>query len=136
MKIPEDIVCLICEEQIRQNGNFFPGEDYLQKLSDKAECIVYYSPSGISGFVFFYCNDEKNFSSYISLLMVTCAERKKGVGAALIRSVLNFTKQKRFNYCRLEVRKENIAAIGLYKSMGFRSIEDRSDKYLMEATAS
>ncbi|MGH9879538.1 MAG: GNAT family N-acetyltransferase [Nitrososphaerales archaeon] len=136
MKIPEEIIFLICEEQVRQRGNFVPNDEgYLQKLSDKAECISHYSPDGISGFVFFYCNEEEKFSSYISLLMVAHKSRKNGIGAALVRCVLTLTKQRGFNRCCLEVRKENSAAIKLYESMSFRTIEDRGEKYLMEAPA-
>lgn len=136
MKIPEEILILIRNEQASQNGNFIPDEkNFFKKLSDKAELVVHNSSIGCSGFVFFYCNDPLNFSSFITLLMVAPDARKNGIGAALVHYVLTLTKQKNFSCCRLEVKKENIAAVSLYQSMGFQLIEDRDGKYLMEAPA-
>jgi ribosomal protein S18 acetylase RimI-like enzyme len=50
--------------------------------------------------------------------------------------VIDLTKKRGFKVCRLEVFKENGVAIKVYESMGFSTIEDRSDKYLMEAQVS
>ena len=136
MKLPKKIVDLIQDEQIRQTGKFVPKEEeYLEKLADKAELLSHDSHGQCLGFVFFYCNDPAKYSSYITLLMVAPAARKSGIGAALVRYVLILTAQRGFKICRLEVRKENAAAIKLYESMGFCPLEDRGDKYVMEAKA-
>lgn len=133
MNIPNKIADLINEEQIRQNGKFYPeGSGYLEKIFSKAELVSHDSLGLCLGFVFFYCNDPDGFASYITLLMVNPLSRKLGIGAALVRYVLTLTAQRGFKACRLEVRKENAAAINLYKSMGFYQLEDRSDRYLME----
>ena len=137
MNLPKKIVDLIHGEQIRQTGEFVPeGEEYLEKLADKAELLSHDSLDQCLGFVFFYCNDPAKYSSYITLLMVAQSSRKSGIGAALVRYVLTLTAQRGFKVCRLEVRKENAAAIKLYETMGFCQLEDRGDKYLMEAQAS
>ena len=137
MNLPKKIVDLIHSEQVRQIGNFVPeGDEYLEKLADKAELLSHDSLEHCLGFVFFYCNDPAKYSSYITLLMVAQASRKSGIGAALVRYVLTLTEQRGYKVCRLEVRKENVAAIKLYETMGFCLVEDRSDRYLMEAQAS
>jgi ribosomal protein S18 acetylase RimI-like enzyme len=137
MNLPKKIVDLIYDEQIRQAGKFVPeGEEYLEKLAVNAELLSHDSLGQCLGFVFFYCNDPSRYSSYITLLMVSQASRKSGIGAALVRYVLTLTAQRGFKVCRLEVRKENAAAIKLYGTMGFCQLEDRGDKYLMEAKAS
>ena len=137
MNLPKKIVDLISDEQIRQIGRFVPeGNEYLKKLADKAELLSHDSLDQCLGFVFFYCNDPAKHSSYITLLMVAHASRKSGIGAALVRYVLTLTAQRGFRVCRLEVRKENAAAIKLYEAMGFCQVEDHVDKYLMEAKAS
>ena len=69
------------------------------------------------------------------MLIVAQSSRKSGIGAALVRYVLTTTAQRGFKVCRLEVRKENTAALKLYETMGFCQIENRGDKYLMEAQA-
>lgn len=137
MNLPKKIIDLILVEQIRQMGNFVPEDDgYLEKLADKAELLSHDSLDQCLGFVFFYCNDPAKYSSYITLLMVAQASRKSGIGAALVQYVLTLTAQRGFKVCRLEVRKENAAAIKLYETMGFFQLEDRGDRYLMEAQVS
>lgn len=137
MNLPKKIVDLIHEEQVRQAGKFVPEqEEYLEKLADKAELLSHDSLNQCLGFVFFYCNDPSKHSSYITLLMVAQASRKLGIGASLVRYVLTQTADRGFKVCRLEVRKENAAAIKLYETMGFCQLEDRGDRYLMEVQAS
>lgn len=136
MNLPKKIVDLILFEQLQQMGNFFPeGDEYLEKLADSAELLSHDSLGQCLGFVFFYCNDPAKYSSYITLLMVAQTSRKSGIGAALVRYVLTLTAKRGFKVCRLEVRKENVAAIKLYETMGFYQSENRGDKYLMEAQA-
>lgn len=136
MRLPKKILVLIQSEQVLQDGNFIPNEEYyLKKLADKAELITHEEFGKCLGFVFFYCNDLSKCSSYITLIMVAQSSRKSGIGAALVKYVLTLSALRGFKVCRLEVRKENTAAIRFYKSLGFIEIEDRSDKYLLEAQA-
>ncbi|MDK9704696.1 MAG: GNAT family N-acetyltransferase [Sulfuritalea sp.] len=136
MNLREGILELIRDEQRRQCGNFFPEDaGYLEKITSKAGIVSHDVEGKCLGFVFFYCNDAQNQSSYISLLLVSPEARKTGVGTALIRFVLALTQQRGFKVCRLEVRKDNTGAVNFYRSLGFRQIEDRGEKYLMEAAA-
>lgn len=133
MNLPKEIIDLIDGEQIRQNGNFVPdGDKYLDKITEKAELLMHNSASNCLGFVFFYCNDPDKILSYITLIMVAESSRKMGIGAALVQYVLNQTAQRGFKICRLEVRKENAAAVNFYKKMGFHQIENRTHSFLME----
>ena len=137
MILREEIIDLIRGEQKRQSNNFVPeGSEYLTKLAVSAEVLSHDVHGECLGFIFFYCNDPGKHSSYITLLMVSPDARGLGIGASLVQYVLTLTVQRGFNVCRLEVRKENIAAIKLYKKMGFCEIENRGDKLLLEAQAS
>lgn len=137
MKIPATVLSLIKEEQLRQSGKFIPaGDAYLKKLENDAELLIHAQPRGCAGFVFFYCNDPEKKFSYITLLLTAPSARKSGIATALINYVLNITRQRGFQYCQLEVRKENLAALALYESIGFSPIEDRGEKYLMRAKIS
>lgn len=134
MSLSKEIKDLIDGEQIRQNGNFLSDSDnYLNKITKKAELLMHNSAGECLGFVFFYCNDPGKFFSYITLIMVAHNSRKMGIGSALVQYVLNQTAQRGFKVCRLEVRKENAIAFDFYQTMGFLKIEDRIDSYLMEA---
>ena len=118
---------------MRQSGAFVPMDDlYLAKLEEKAELIVHNFTDGCAGFVFFYCNDPEKVSSYITLVMVAPKARKSGVATNLVNCVLNLSKRRGFEFCCLEVRKENRAALSLYESIGFSVSEDRGEKYLMK----
>lgn len=133
MKIPDEVLLLIREEQIRQNGLFIPDtSQYLDKLSQKAELLVHYGVNEVLGYVFFYCNSaDKNFS-YITLLGTSLNARGKSVGAGLVDSVTSMAKLRGFAACRLEVAIINTVAYRFYVRMGFVPIEDRESKHLME----
>ncbi|RID99992.1 GNAT family N-acetyltransferase [Simplicispira hankyongi] len=132
MLIPEEIHRLIQDEQKKQRGLFIPEDGaYLEKLSCEAELITHQDPNGILGFVFFYCNAQDKIASYITLIGTSIEARGKGVGYALLNQVLFISKQRGFSVCQLEVRKNNIQALKFYQKIGFASIEDRGEKYLM-----
>jgi ribosomal protein S18 acetylase RimI-like enzyme len=133
MKIPDQVINLIQEEQTLQPGKFIlKDSSYLKKLEDNAELVVHNLIDGCGGFVFFYCNDPQKESSYITLIITSPNARKKGLGSCLVEYVLKITKQRGFKRCALEVRKENYVAIKLYESLGFMVVEDRGEKYLMQ----
>lgn len=137
MMLRKEIIDLINDEQSRQLGKFVPdGNEYFKKLAKNAELLSHESHGVCLGFVFFYCNNPNKYSSYITLLMVSPEARMLGIGSALTKYVFDLTKKRGFKVCRLEVLKENSAAIKLYESMGFSTIEDHGDKYLMEAQTS
>lgn len=137
INLRKEVIDLIIGEQHRQNGHFVPDSpDYLSKLAVEAEVLFHEYQGQCKGFVFFYCNDLESSMSYITLIMVDPDSRKSGIGAALVRYVLALTAQRGLNVCRLEVLKENGAAIKFYEALGFRPIEDRGNRYLMQARAS
>lgn len=132
MKIPGQVLDLIAAEQARQSGFFVPGGDsYIEKLNDHAELLIHQDPNGVLGFVFFYCNAPEKIASYITLIGTSIEARGKGVGYALLNQVLFISKQRGFSVCQLEVSKNNIQALNFYQKIGFASIEDRGEKYLM-----
>lgn len=134
MKIHDDVLALIQEEQILQNGEFIPSDPaYLIKLSSNAELATHYFPNGLAGFVFFYCNDPEKKFSYITLIGTNSKYRNKGIGSSLVSHVLSISKSRGYNECRLEVLKSNSPAIFLYKKLGFEISENRGEKLLLRA---
>ena len=132
MTIPESVIALIEEEQKAKNGLFVPDDaKYLEKLADHAELVVHQNKYGILGYVFFYCNAPDKKAAYITLIGTSAQARGKGVGYGLLQHVLHTSKQRGFLTCHLEVRKNNIQALNFYQKIGFASIEDRGEKYLM-----
>jgi len=133
MSIPAAVVRLIRDEQERQNGRFIPpGDEYLPKLERAAELVCHEVAGECLGFVFFYCNAPETGTSYITLLGVDPAARRRGVGTALVNYVLEVAGQRAFRWCRLEVDKDNSAAIRFYQRLGFEIVESRETRFLMQ----
>jgi ribosomal-protein-alanine N-acetyltransferase len=58
--------------------------------------------------------------------------RRRGVGRAVMEEVLARGRARRCALATLEVRRSNEAAIGLYKSLGFRPVGVRPNYYVDE----
>lgn len=131
----ESIRSLILEEQVRQGGRFLEGVDlqaYIAKLGDQSEIVSDSAQDRCRGFVAFYCNDESSRQAYITLVLVDPRDRSTGLGQSLVRQVLDLAKRRGYRSCRLEVAKQNEAAYAMYTSIGFRVVEDRGAKDLLE----
>lgn len=55
--------------------------------------------------------------------------RRQGIGRALLTSALDFGRAQKCRLATLEVRRANVAAIGLYESLGFRAVGIRPNYY-------
>ncbi len=133
--ISDSIKSLIIDEQSRQAGLFVEHVDldeYLDKLEARAEILADSAEGRCRGVVAFYCNDHATRQAYITLVLVDPRDRGMGIGRSLVGDVLELAKQRGFASCRLEVTKRNEAARAMYDSLGFRLVEDRQDRQLME----
>ena len=133
--LSESIRSLILEEQTRQCGRFIEGvdlEEYLARLGDHSEIVSDSVGTACRGFVAFYCNDHLSRQAYITLVLVDPRHRRWGLGRSLVQAVLDIAKRRGFQSCRLEVARCNAPAHAMYLSMGFRVVEQRSSKDLLE----
>jgi ribosomal protein S18 acetylase RimI-like enzyme len=71
---------------------------------------------------------EKN-DLYVNNVCVDKDHRGKGVGKFLMNNILIIAKSKHCNRILLDVSKDNIAAIALYKKIGFKKNIERSSKF-------
>jgi ribosomal-protein-alanine N-acetyltransferase len=60
------------------------------------------------------------------------AHRRRGVARAVMEELLARGRHRRCTLATLEVRRSNEAAIGLYRSLGFRSVGVRPNYYVDE----
>src|SRR4030067_936652 len=75
----------------------------------------------IEGFVIARIEMERNLPlGHILTLDVSPSHRRKGIAQKLLRETEVLLKQKGVNECRLEVREDNVAAINLYKKLGYK----------------
>ncbi len=66
---------------------------------------------------------------YITNVAVSKASRKKGVGSALMRRLLEEAEKRGLSFLTLEVRASNSEAIRLYKKFGFGKAGVRKGYY-------
>lgn len=69
--------------------------------------------------------DEANINKFCILERI----RRKGIGSYLLENFLNELKKKKIKRVFLEVRSNNIAAIGLYEKYGFTINRVRKNYY-------
>lgn len=60
---------------------------------------------------------------------VAAAQQRKGLGRAMLSEILNVARIKQLQRVFLEVRPSNVAAIALYRSVGFSEIGVRRGYY-------
>jgi len=55
--------------------------------------------------------------------------RRRGIATQLLAHVIGFARRQRCRYATLEVRRSNVAAIGLYGKFGFKPVGVRPQYY-------
>ncbi|MBI3182007.1 MAG: ribosomal protein S18-alanine N-acetyltransferase [Myxococcales bacterium] len=75
--------------------------------------------------VFWLVHDEV----HVLNVAVAPAQRRRGVGRALLQAALERGRRHRCVLATLEARRSNAAALGLYKSFGFREVGVRPNYY-------
>ena len=66
---------------------------------------------------------------YVTNIGVLPEFRRRGIGAKIVNQLINFSKEKTLSFLSLEVRVSNMAAINLYKSLGFEEVGKRKNFY-------
>lgn len=66
---------------------------------------------------------------YVLNLAVDAAHRRRGVGSALLQTLVTRCKKESFAFLTLEVRESNLAARSLYGSFGFVKVGERKNYY-------
>ena len=133
--LPDAIAALILDEQARQQDRFVEGVDfetYLAKLGERAEILSVAEGNHCRGFVAYYANAPASKQAFITLVLVAPGDRGFGLGRSLVACVLDLVKRRGFTSCRLEVAADNAAAQAMYQQLGFRAVEHRAGKDLLE----
>lgn len=76
----------------------------------------------------------KSFSNVLYNIATAPRYRKKGYMKELLQYVLDTLKQEKKKHVYLEVLKDNVKAIGLYKNIGFNVIKECDNILLMRYT--
>lgn len=105
-------------------------EEYSKKLYANAMKFEAWDDYALVGLAAIYIN-EKNFA-YLTNISVTESYNGKRIGSELLRQCIVFATEQKIGKIRLEVEKQNIAAIKLYEKYNFEVSEINLTTQFME----
>ncbi len=105
-------------------------ELYSKKLSMNSICIGAYCNGKCVAFSSFYANDFENLTSYLTLIVVDEGYRNKRIGQLLLDKFSEVSIERKMKKAKLEVRKNNLIAINLYKKKGFEFLKESSNGFI------
>jgi [ribosomal protein S18]-alanine N-acetyltransferase len=112
---------------IEKNGQHYPwSEKHIESCTDQSYLWFGIVEDELAGFCIF-----KNlvFDAELLNICIDKQYRNRGFGAKLLSFALSSIKNLKLDKCFLEVRKSNLAAISLYKNLGFESLSIRKNYY-------
>jgi ribosomal-protein-alanine N-acetyltransferase len=84
----------------------------------------------IVGFIIGSVYFEGNvLTGHILTVDVSPGCRKRGLGARLLRKMEGLFKEKGVRVCHLEVREDNVAALSLYRKLGYQKVATLRNYY-------
>ncbi|MCW4007679.1 MAG: ribosomal protein S18-alanine N-acetyltransferase [Candidatus Bathyarchaeota archaeon] len=87
----------------------------------------------IAGFILAQIDVERNLLfGHILTLNVEPTYRRKGIAQRLLAGIESMLREKGVKECRLEVREDNVAALNLYRKLGYKVV-GKLEKYYGEA---
>lgn len=111
-------------------GNF---DTYACKLQQYALTYKILEGNREVGFFSFYANDPGKRNAYLSLIAMKKDCRGRGIGSKALKFICSECEQRGFQILKLEVDKENEAAIRFYKANGFQVTGEASlESFYME----
>lgn len=101
-------------------------ENAILREAENKRIIVYKENNKIIGYCIFMLGGDQG-----EILRIAVREdaRKKGIGKKLLKQAFEKMQKEGATEFFLEVRSKNIAAISLYKKMGFEQIDKRKNYY-------
>ena len=103
-------------------------KEYSVKLFNRAINIEVWDGNKLIGLISIYKND---FNGFVSNVSVVENYNKKGIASALIKQLIEYSKNNEISNLKLEVDKNNEIAIRLYKKFDFEIISEYKESYIM-----
>lgn len=121
------------------DGNFAPPLssrvdllDYSRKIFEKSISFEAWQDNILVGMINAYLNDVSNQTAFITNVSVLKECTGESVASILLQMCLEHARNLTFSNIRLEVSRENSAAIKIYSRVGFKVIEESGENLLME----
>jgi ribosomal-protein-alanine N-acetyltransferase len=106
-------------------------EEYSFKIRSHAETIEAWNINQLIGLIAIYLNDEKSKTGFITNVSVEGQYKGKKIASTLINNCFDLSRKNKFDYIKLEVGRDNIPAVNLYKKYGFSEIEKKGQSLIM-----
>jgi ribosomal protein S18 acetylase RimI-like enzyme len=108
---------------------------YLEARLENNESIIFVAiaddqPVGFTQLYPKYSSAKLTKNWILNDLFVALSHRKKGIGAALIKTAMDFAKAQGSTFLQLETGTDNYAAQSLYEAIGFKKQEEDSTFFL------
>jgi ribosomal-protein-alanine acetyltransferase len=66
--------------------------------------------------------DNELLIGHILTIDVSLSHRRRGIGLRLLQEMEKIFKEKGAKICRLEAREDNVAALNLYRKLGYKKV--------------
>ena len=121
------------------NENFIPHlekkvdiQEYSRKIFEKAVTFEAWADGILAGLAAAYFNDPENRFGYITNVSRMKRYAGLGIASALMNLCIRYARQRNFKEIRLEVHKDSVAAVSLYRDSGFVDYESKNDSLFMK----
>ena len=121
------------------NENFIPHlekkvniHEYSRKIFEKAVTFEAWVDGILAGLVAAYFNDLENRFGYVTNVSRMKRYAGLGIASALMNLCIRYARQWNFKEIRLEVHKDNGAAVSLYRESGFVDYESKNGFLFMK----
>lgn len=108
--------------------------EYAQKLYDKAERFEAWINQDLVGLVAAYCNRLGGSKTFVSSVSVLPDCQGQGIADQLMRQCIEHVQNLGFKQIDLEVDQRNLAALALYRKLGFNTLRSSGPTLTMSMT--
>lgn len=105
--------------------------EYSKKLKENATTIEIWEKKVLVGLLAVYLNNEEEKRGFITNVSVLPEYQGCGLGSVLLNKILEYGREANYEEIILEVRKENIKAIKIYKKFGFKEFDSTKNSVYM-----
>lgn len=102
-------------------------KEYSQKIFDKSMTFEAWKNQILVGLIAAYLNESSGRSVYITNVSVMKDFMGLGIASTLLSECIEYARKKNRKEIKLEVGKENIQAISLYRKFGFMNDDVKND---------